>query len=82
MDTEKRSLRARLDALPTWALVLLCLIYCISPIDLLPFIPVDDVVVFGWTLFTLVKRLSSRGGQSLPQSADRVPVLAHAAPDT
>lgn len=59
MSKESRSLRQRLDSLPTWALVVLCAIYCISPIDLVPFIPIDDIFVFGWTVGTIFKRLTT-----------------------
>lgn len=64
MGLPSRSLRQRLESLPTWALVLLCLVYCISPIDLVPFLPIDDMAVFGWTAWTVLKRVK---GERRPQ---------------
>lgn len=57
MNPPPRSLRQRLESLPAWALIVLCLVYVVSPIDLIPFCPVDDAGVVAWTAWTLLKRL-------------------------
>lgn len=63
MKPPSRSLRQRLESLPSWALIVLCLLYVVSPIDLIPFFPVDDMGVVAWTAWTLLKRLGSSPAQ-------------------
>lgn len=58
------NLRQRIESLPTPMLVALCLVYLISPIDALPFIPIDDWVVFGWTSWTVFKRAMAAAARS------------------
>lgn len=46
--------------LPTWVIVVVTLIYIVSPIDLIPFCPIDDAIVgvaaAGMTISNLLKR--------------------------
>lgn len=63
MNPDSR-LSQRLQSLPTWALILLCLLYCVSPIDLVPFLPIDDLGVAAWTAWTVLKRMG--GGMRTP----------------
>lgn len=56
-STEHNMLQS-LDSLPTWALITLCLVYCVSPVDLIPFCPIDDAGVLAWTVWTVVKRFT------------------------
>lgn len=56
------------SALPVWLIVLIALIYLISPIDVLPdFVPLvgqcDDLAVLGVAAFHIVRRLRSAGGR-------------------
>lgn len=67
MQSKHSSLRQRLEALPTWALIVLCAIYCIVP-EPIPFI--DDIFVFGWTVGTIFKRLTMPCKSPLPAAHD------------
>lgn len=82
MNPSKPSLRARLERLPTWALMGLAALYIISPVDLVPFFPGDDLVVFGWTLWTVVRRTCGGGRQPAPAlpPAGGPPPTPHVAP--
>ncbi len=47
---------------PTWVIIVVCLVYLLSPIDVLPdFVPVvgqlDDLAVLGFTAFETVRRV-------------------------
>jgi uncharacterized membrane protein YkvA (DUF1232 family) len=59
--TANKGLVERVRSLPTWAIILICLVYIISPIDFVPdFIPVlgqgDDLIAFCLTVVEVVRR--------------------------
>lgn len=57
-----------------WLILPLVLLYVISPIDLMPFLPLDDVLVMllGWLAFRFARRSRHSSPFSQPFNKDQV----------